>query len=110
MVSFEQFVRPSIRKMSGHRRLFRPLVEATAQEKVTKRKGRKYFLRCLLTKKEGLFFATTTGEQGSGILMSMAKANGLMILPEDQEVLQAGETAMVQVLDCEFDTTEEPYY
>jgi molybdopterin molybdotransferase len=110
MVSFEQFVRPSIRKMSGHRQLFRPLVEATAQEKVTKRKGRKYFLRCLLTKKEGRFFATTTGEQGSGILMSMAKANGLMILPEDQEVLQAGETAMVQVLEPEFDTTEEPYY
>ena len=110
MVSFEQFVRPSVRKMSGYKRLFRHVVAATAQEKVITKKGRTYFIRCMVTCRDGRYGATTTGEQGSGILMSMAKANGLMIVPEDRDGVTPGETVSVQILDNEFGSTEDLSY
>jgi molybdopterin molybdotransferase len=45
---------------------------------------------------------TITGEQGSGILRSMVKANGLVVIPEDQQVVRAGEKVKVQLLDRNF--------
>jgi len=110
MVSFEQFVRPALRKMTGHKNLFRPTVTAIAEEKVTTKKGLKYFVRCRIKPTEGSYRATTTGEQGSGILMSMAAANGLMIVPEDQETVLPGDRVKVQILDREFGFTEKPDY
>ena len=110
MVSFEQFVRPAMRKMSGHTKLFRPLIEAVAQEDVTGRPGRKFFVRCRLAQKDGQWHATTTGEQGSGILMSMAEASGLMVVPETAERIKTGDRVKVQVLDPELGYSEAPQY
>ncbi len=110
MVSFEQFVRPSLRKMCGHTKLFRPVIEATAQEDVATRQGRQYFIRCMVRKTTAGYIATTTGEQGSGILMSMAKATGLMIVPADRAGVKAGDTVAVQILDRDFGYTEALFY
>jgi molybdopterin molybdotransferase len=110
MVSFEQFVRPAMRKMSGHARLFRPLIEAIARENVKGREGRKFFLRCRLAQKDGQWQATTTGEQGSGILMSMAAASGLMVIPADVSGVSAGDRVKVQVLDPELGYSETVNY
>ena len=110
MVSFEQFVRPSMRKMSGHARLFRAAIEAIAQENVQGRKDRKFFVRCRLTQKDGQWLASTTGEQGSGILMSMAAASGLMVIPADVSGISAGDRVNVQVLDPELGYSETLNY
>jgi molybdopterin molybdotransferase len=99
MVSFEQFIRPSLLKMMGYRQIFRPLVEAVLQDDVEKKPGRRHFIRAFVSFKEGSYFTTTTGDQGSGILRSMVKANGLIIIPEDQEIVRAGEKVKVQLLD-----------
>jgi molybdopterin molybdotransferase len=110
MISFEQFVRPSLLKASGHRRLFRPLVEAELKEPLKKKEGRTYFLRCLVAVEEGRYVVTTTGEQGSGILMSMVRANGLIILPEERTTFKAGEMIKVQLLNRDFELQEYPEY
>ena len=110
MVSFEQFVRPAIRKMSGHQKLFRPVIEATALENVDTRQGRHYFIQMQGAAKRSGYAATTTGEQGSGILMSMAKATGLMMVPADREGVRAGDKVTVQILDQEFGYTETLHY
>jgi molybdopterin molybdotransferase len=102
MVSFEQFVRPSLLKMAGHRRIFRPAVEAILQEEVRKKPGRRHFIRAFVSFKNSSYFASTTGDQGSGILRSMVRANGLIIIPEDQEIARAGEKVRVQLLDRTF--------
>ncbi|HMK52162.1 MAG TPA: gephyrin-like molybdotransferase Glp [Thermodesulfobacteriota bacterium] len=102
MVSFEQFVRPSLLKMMGHRQIFRPVVEVFLQDEIEKKPGRRHFIRAFVSFKEGSYFATTTGDQGSGILRSMVKANGLIIIPEDQEIARAGEKVKVQLLDRNF--------
>ncbi len=102
MVSFEQFVRPSLLKMMGHRQIFRPVIEALLKEDIHKEPGRRHFVRASLTFRGDQYFVTATGAQGSGILRSMMKANGLIIIPEDQEVVRAGEKVKVQLLDRNF--------
>ena len=102
MISFEQFVRPSLLKMMGHRKLFRPVVEAVLKEDIKKMAGRRYFIRGSVSFEKDQYLVSTTGEQGSGILRSMVKANGLIVIPEEQERVRAGEKVKVQLLDRNF--------
>jgi molybdopterin molybdotransferase len=99
MVSFEQFVRPSLLKMMGHRQLFRPTIEAILKEDIEKEPGRRHYIRALVSFEKDRYFVTTTGAQGSGILRSMVRANGLVVIPENQERVRAGEKVVVQLLD-----------
>ncbi len=99
MISFEQFVRPSLLKMMGCHHIFRPVVEATLIEEIRKMAGRRYFVRGFVSLEKDQYVVTTTGEQGSGILRSMVKANGLIVIPEDLEIVRAGEKVKVQLLD-----------
>lgn len=110
MVSFEQFVRPSILKASGHRQIFRPLIEARLKDPIRKKAGSKYFIRCIVSVEEGKYSVTTTGEQGSGILMSMVRANGLIVLPEEKTTFETGEMVKVQVLNRDFELKEDYQY
>jgi len=102
MVSFEQFVRPSLLKMMGHHRLFRPIIEAILKEDVQKELGRRHFMRAFVSFESDCYFVSTTGDQGSGILWSMVKANGLIIIPEGKGEIRAGEKVQVQLLDRSF--------
>jgi len=102
MVSFEQFVRPSLLKMMGYRQIFRPVIEAILKEDTRKEPGRRHFVRALVTFEKDHYFVTLTGAQGSGILRSMVKANGLVVIPEDKEIVRAGEKVKVQLLDRNF--------
>jgi len=110
MLTFEQYVRPAILKMTGHKRIFRKTVKAILQEDIKKKKGLRYFTRVRVHYEDGRFTAVTTGEQGSGILKSMVLANGIMVLPEDSTLIEKGYEGMVQLIDNSFDLTEEPGY
>lgn len=65
----------------------------------TKRKGLRYFLRAITRWEDGTYLTRTTGPQGSGILKSMALANSLIILPEDDEGIDKGVRVTVHFLD-----------
>ncbi|HXV67617.1 MAG TPA: gephyrin-like molybdotransferase Glp [Nitrospira sp.] len=101
MVTFEQLVRPALLKMSGRRSYGRPVMEAVFQEKFSKRPDRRHFLRGILTREDGLFKVHTTGDQGSGILTSMVKANCLIDVPVEVERLNPGDLVTVQLLSGE---------
>jgi molybdopterin molybdotransferase len=98
MVTFEQLVRPAMLKMGGHRSYGRPVVQAVFHEKFSKKPDRRHFLRGILTREEGVFTVRTTGDQGSGILTSMVKANCLIDVPEEIERLNPGDQVTVQLL------------
>ena len=110
MISFEEFVRPALLKMMGHQKLFRRTVKAVLQEDIEKRTGLTHFIRALVKLGPGGYTATTTGEQGSGILKSMVRANGLIVLPEDLEIVRAGTEVPVQLLDSSLAGTAQPDY
>jgi molybdopterin molybdotransferase len=102
MVTFEQLVRPALLKMSGHRSYGRPVIQAVFQEKFSKRPDRRHFLRGILIRENGVLMVRTTGDQGSGILTSMVKANCLIDVPEEVERLNPGDTVTVQLLSSNF--------
>ena len=98
MITFEQLVRPAMLKMCGSTVLARPVVQAILQEKFSKRPERRHFLRGILWMEKGMLMVRTTGNQGSGILTSMVKANGLIDIPIEVEKLKPGDVVNVQVL------------
>jgi len=99
MVSFELYIRPALLALQGRRDLYRPYVMATAAEPVWRTKERTEARRCrLLHHGDGWVF-TTTGPQGSGILRSMALADGLAFIPPGHPGSEAGTTFMVLLLD-----------
>ncbi|MDD5057115.1 MAG: molybdopterin molybdotransferase MoeA [Sideroxydans sp.] len=99
MVCFEQFVLPALRRMTGFARIYRRTIEARLTHEVKHKHSRTEFVRVMLGREEGGYTATSTGAQGSGILASMSKAEGLMIVPADCKGLAAGSMVTVQLLD-----------
>ncbi len=92
MVTFELFVRPTIRRMLGHTRLHRRPVPVTLEEPVRIGAKLTHFLRAIVTTQpDGSLTARLTGPQGSGILTSMSLANALLVVPEDRAEVPAGE-------------------
>ena len=81
MVSFEMYVRPAILALQGRPDVYRPWFYAASAEPVRRTKGRTEARRCRLTHEDGAVRFTTTGPQGSGILSSMAGAEGLFFVP-----------------------------
>ena len=98
MVCFEQFAAPALRQMMGHKKLFRRTIQARLTHGVRGSSGRTLFIRVTLDRDEEGYIATSTGEQGSGVLMSMAMAEGFMQIPPTSEGLKAGDLATVQLL------------
>ena len=98
-VSFEQFVRPAILKMSGHTDIFRKTIRATLTEGIKKKDdGRRHFLRSTLTYINGSYSVSALSGQGSNMLASLASANSLLIIPESETELKSGQQVEVQVL------------
>jgi len=99
MVCCEQFVVPAVRKMMGFGRLYRPTVEAMVASDVRDRAGRMHFMRAHLTGEGDHLQVESVGAQGSGILMSMVRANSLMIVSAECDHLSAGSHVRVQLPD-----------
>ena len=99
MVCFEVFIRPAISKMLGRDDGEKKEVRAVLEEDVKKRKGLRYFLRAQTRWANGAYVTRTTGPQGSGILRSMALANSLLVLPEDEEAIKKGAKVTAVFLD-----------
>ena len=99
LVAFEELVRPAILRMLGRTDLEKPTIRAELEEDVVNTDGRRVFARVVVTRRNGRYYACLTGDQGSGVLTSMALANGLAICPEDVPRMKAGEEVDVQMLD-----------
>jgi molybdopterin molybdotransferase len=99
MVNFELFVRPAILRMMGRGNLNKPRVKAVMEDTIKNIDGRRVFTRVMVEKRGGGYFARLTGPQGSGILTSMALANGLAIVPEDRPGVEPGDEVEVMMLD-----------
>lgn len=99
IVSFEIFARPAILTMLGRTRFERPRVEAILQDETHNTAGRRNYIRVTVSRTNGGYTARTTGEQGSGILTSITRANGLLAMPEDLLEIRPGERVQVYMLD-----------
>jgi len=102
MVSFELFVRPSILKAMGHRRVFRPVVKALLREPAANKGRRPHLVRGIVSVHDDRYHVSTTGNQSSGRLSSLIQGNGLIRLaPEATHT--TGDAVEVLLLDRGFE-------
>lgn len=92
MVTFELFVRPAIRRMLGGE-VHRPRVNVVADDYIDNRGGRRTYARVVLTPRDGKLHARISGPQDSAMLRPLARANALLVIPEDQDAVHPGSTA-----------------
>jgi len=107
MVTFEELVRPALLKMMGHRRVIKPYVQATLRGEVHKKPGRVHFVRVRIEVENGVHWATSAGDQNTGILGTMLRANGIAVLPKEKTVFSPGEEVAVHLLHGDVGMLEE---
>jgi len=93
-VSFQLFVRPAIAALQGADDLSLPAAAATLTSPVRSPSGRRSYLRAVL---DGASVTPLSGQQSHQIA-SLGRANALIIVPEWETQLPAGETVDVLVL------------
>jgi len=99
MVSFEMYIRPAILALQGRPDIYRPYVFAAAEEKVKRTRERTEARRCRLLHRGRGWGFSTTGPQGSGILRSMALADGLAFVPAGSAGSDPGAEFLVMMLE-----------
>jgi molybdopterin molybdotransferase len=100
MVTFLAFVRPALLQMMGCTDPEPPLLKAYSLDIIRKKPGRTEYQRGWVeTTPAGRLQVRVTGDQGSGVLRSMAQANGLIVLHHGQGNVAAGEAVDVMMFD-----------
>jgi len=99
MITFEMFVRPALRKLQGVTPVIPQLERAVLAEATRKRPGRVQFLRVAARREAGRLVVSSAGDQNTGIVRTMLRANGIVILPAERDRFEAGEEVEVLLLD-----------
>ena len=98
VVGFEVFTRPLIQKLLGVAYEGRPVVAGKLSRRVVGALGRRVYLRVRLRREEGDWHVDPIRAKGSGIITTMTRADGYVIIPHDREGLDEGETVSVHLL------------
>ncbi|MEX0651128.1 MAG: gephyrin-like molybdotransferase Glp, partial [Actinomycetota bacterium] len=96
-VSFELFVRPAMLKMMGRTQLDRPEVTASLATEVSGPRGKMQYARVVVERGDDGWIATPTGGRGSNLISTVARANGLAMIPPGTETAPAGSQVQVMV-------------
>ncbi len=97
MITFLQFVKPALLKQAGVSDWLPLELSVPAGERLRKRPGRTEYVRGILRRSAaGGLEVVSTGNQGSGILTSMSRANCLVVLAEASGDIEPGMPVSVQ--------------
>lgn len=98
LVGYESVIKPVIASLTGIPVREREKVKARLSRRVPTTPGVRHFLRVALEREGEGFTAKPIALTGSGLLSSVAKADGLVIVGEDREGLEEGEVVEVELL------------
>ena len=101
LVCFYVYVRPALRKLSGHVRLHLPVVEATLAVATRKAAELTEFIRVRLADGPDGPVATPASSQSSGVLTGLGAGAALLVGPAAERQLLAGGRYPVLVVDGE---------
>lgn len=96
MSAFELLVRPFLYAMQGMKEE-RKKILAIAGKKIPSAVGRTDFVRVKLLRTENGYYAEPKRVSGSGILSSMTKSDGFVVIEENKEGAEEGEKVEVNV-------------
>jgi len=97
MIGFEVFVRPLVWRLLGAECESRPVVQAKMADRIVASLGRKTFVRVRVFRRGGEFLAEPISARGSSMISTMTKANGYVVVSENREGLEEGETVDVSL-------------
>src|SRR5205085_11648393 len=98
LITFEVFVRPAVLKLAGRRTFGRLVVQAALLETIHS-DSRETYVRVVVEQQGGVYVARAAGDQGSAVMSTLVRANGLLVLPEGVIEAAAGERYSVWLLD-----------
>jgi len=98
IVGFEVFAKPAILKMVGAKEEPLPVVKAMLTRRVTTPINVRSFVRVKVYRRDGKLYAEPLAVTGSGILSTLTKGNGLLIIPENREGYDEGDEVEVILL------------
>ncbi len=98
LVCFYLYTRPALLAMQGRSDVGLRRVMARCAADIRLARSMTEFVRVTVTRKDDEYLAAPTGNQGSGILSSLSKADGLLIGPAAADSLKAGDQATVLLL------------
>jgi molybdopterin molybdotransferase len=101
LVSYHQFVRPALLKMSGQRTSPRFVFPAALEKDVSKKAGRAEFVRGVVRVNNGALCVVPTDQQGSHMLSGLSSANCLVHLASDATLVEHGRQVPVELLSWE---------
>jgi molybdopterin molybdotransferase len=96
-VAFEQFVRPALLSMMGHRSLLRPRISARLAEDVDTDPEKTVFLRVVVESGPEGRVARLAGGQASNVLSATARADAFAVVPRGVAALAAGDTVTLEM-------------
>jgi molybdopterin molybdotransferase len=100
MIGFDVFARPLIHRMLGLKQAEpRVTVSAKIIRRVNTVLGRRTFIRVRVSQSRGGFLAEPVSAKGSGLISTITKSNGYVMVPENREGLEEGETVSVHLFD-----------
>ena len=100
MITFYFFVKSALERLGGSPKSELQIVTALSQQSIRKRPGRTEYQRGLAClNNSGQLAVSLTGQQGSGVLSSMSKANCIIVLGHDQTNVEAGEPVNVVLFE-----------
>jgi molybdopterin molybdotransferase len=98
-VSFEAFARPVIRKLMGITPYTRTPVRARAVHAMSSTSARRQLARGIITHDDdGNRLVALAGGHGSHLIGDLARSNALVVLPEETDLVAAGEQVEVWLL------------
>ncbi|MCX8170057.1 MAG: molybdopterin molybdotransferase MoeA, partial [Candidatus Methanomethyliaceae archaeon] len=98
LIGFEFVVLPLINRWIEGRRERRKKIKAILSRRVSTTPGIRHFLRVKLRRINGKLIADPIMITGAGLLSSITKADGLIIIKEDLEGLEEGEEVEVELI------------
>lgn len=100
LTSFEVFVRPALRSMAGYGSLYRPSVSATATRELGSPDGVRQVVPGALSGTPATGYRVTPlTEPGQVSLSALARANALIVIPEQVSAVRVGDAVACMILE-----------
>ncbi|MCR6544186.1 molybdopterin biosynthesis protein [Dehalobacterium formicoaceticum] len=95
--AFETFASPLIKAFQGQRPKERPLVEAVVSKRIVSSLQNREYVRMKLGKVDHKLIATPLN-RGAGMTMSLVRADGILVIPQESEGVEGGEQVQIELL------------
>lgn len=97
MIGFDTFVKPLLSRLMRTPEEPTVMVKAKLSRRIPSPGGMRTFVRVLVKKRNGEFIVEPIRMGGSGVITTMIKANGMIVIPESVDGFEVGEIVDVSL-------------